>query len=597
MKVFSGIRISNLEQRPGISILLWTFLWSSCGCSDNSQTKSNPELSESKSEPMFSEITAEAGIDRTHKVTPQPDFPMPQIMGSGCALVRLNEDELLDILLVPGEPPASSEQDGRAICAVLIQSEDGRFADVSEKAGLAVAGFGMGVFPADIDNDGDIDILLTGSAGVTLFRNDGDLQFRDVSESAGVASSRWATAAVFFDYNRDGWLDLLVVNYVDYFPGSVCEDGSGRRDYCGPLSFEGTADLLYRNLGGEGQPGIFEDVTVISGLAGGKGKGLGAVCSDMNDDGLPDIYVANDMEANRLWIQDAAGHFQDEANLRGCSVDLNGRPQASMGTAWADFDLDGQHDIFLTHLRGETNTMYRQVLPGVFLDQTATTGLGEASLNFTGFGVVARDLDLDGWIDLTIVNGRVMRSALLNPTAAESHWGEYAERNQLFMGDSEGRFRELAPSTDPFLQSVEVSRGLAAGDIDHDGDIDLLVTNTAAPARLFRNVAPRKGHWLSVQADDPLVKRDSPGAVIIVNAAGNQRRSEVQPYVGYLSTQDSRVHFGLGPTDRYESIEVIWPHGPRGIERFSGGPADRVLRLERGTGIAADEVDAGGVTK
>ncbi len=553
------------------------------GCAHES-APSDPGQPAQASSPLFEEISLQAGVSVRHFAGPTDEYPMPQSMGSGCALLDVNGDNRLDILIVAGEASDKVNATDKRMCSLLIQDADGRFTDRTSQAGLTVKGFGMGVAVGDIDNDNDLDILMTSFLGASLFRNDGSGQFQDITEIAAVSAARWSTAAAFVDYDRDGWLDLMVTNYVDYVPGSICEDGAGRRDYCGPLAFKGTVDRLYHNLGRVGKPGIFLDVTAECGLVTGPTKGLGLICSDLNDDGLPDLYVANDSEPNRLWIQQTDGTFRDEAEIRGCAVDVHGKPQASMGTLFADLDGDGLKDIFLTHLRGETNTLYRHAVAGIFVDHTAATGLGNPSLNYTGFGTAAVDIELDGDLDLLVANGKVMRAPLLVPEPLSSHWDEYAERNQIFLNDGAMQFTELTDLTEPFLKDVEVSRGLATGDIDNDGDIDVLISNTASRVQLFRNVAVRKGHWLTVRAIDPNLRRDSIGAKIVVNCGSRRWAAEVLPGTGYLSSHDLRVHFGIGECTEYDFIEVQWPDSQNSRERFEGGPVERQVDLVRGTG-------------
>lgn len=546
------------------------------GCSNPDQTPAG-----SSGRELFEEITVKAGLKVRHFSGPTDNYSMPQSMGSGCAFLDANSDGRLDILVVPGE--AALAEDAR-LCALLLQKPDGTFDDFSTAAGLTINAFGMGVAAGDADNDGDVDVVITTSRGAQLFVNDGTGRFQDVTESAGIATSRWTTAASFFDYDRDGWLDLMIVNYVDYIPGSICEDGAGRRDYCGPLAFQATVDRLYHNAGADGRLAGFDDVTVSGGLIQAASKGLGVVCSDLTGDGRPDIYVANDSEPNRLWVQQANGTFQDEAELRGCAVDAHFRPQASMGTVWADMDRDGSADMFLTHLRGETNTLYRQASPGVFVDQTSTTGLGQASLNFTGFGTAAVDIDLDGFLDLLVANGKVMRSPLAKPVPDSTHWDEYAERNQIFLGRAGAEFVEVTDSSEPFNKRIEVSRGLAVGDVDNDGDLDVLINNTGTTARLLQNVATRKGHWLNIRVVDRSLRRDAVGARIRVTCGDHAWWGEVQPCLSYLSCHDSRVHFGLGAESRYDFIDVKWPDRDGTWERFDGGTADRQIELTRGSG-------------
>jgi len=552
------------------------------GCTPSEQTPATPALS--AHEQLFQEITFDAGLNVRHFSGPTKDYPMPQSIGSGCAFLDANGDELLDILIVAGEASETPSEESLRRCTLLVQKKDGSFEDFSAEAGLAINAFGMGVATGDSDNDGDLDVVITTGAGASFFLNDGTGRFQEMTATAGIVTSRWTTAAAFFDYDRDSWLDLVIVNYVDYISGSICEDGAGRRDYCGPLAFQGTVDRLYRNSGGDGRPGCFDDVTVSSGLINGTGKGLGVVCSDLTGDGQPDIYVANDSEPNRLWVQQPDGSFQDEAVLRGCAVDAQNRPQASMGTVWADLNQDGLMDLFLTHLRGETNTLYRQVSAGVFVDQTSAAGLGPPSLNMTGFGTAAADIDLDGFADLLVANGKVMRSSFLQPAPGGSHWDEYAENNQIFLGRGDAGFSEVINAAEPFIAKAEVSRGLAVGDIDNDGDLDVLVNNTGSVARLFRNVATRKGHWLTVRAIDDSLNRDAIGARIRVTCGNKSWMREVLPNSSYLSSHDSAVHFGVAESVRYDSIDVRWPDHEITWERFDGGPADCAVKLIRGSG-------------
>ena len=576
--------------RVACAVLFAVFCLQICGCSRKADSDTPPldpaaqPVTSKKTAPWFERVQ-NVPIPQSFHYSNPDSFEMPGIMGSGCSLTDLDNDGRLDIVLVPGDvrPDEAPAQAGQ--CCVLQQQADGSWQDVSDTAGLRVRGFGMGCFTADLDNDGDLDAVTTGARGVLLFRNDttaGQIRMVDVTTESLISDARWATAAVMFDYDRDGWLDLFVTHYVDYFPGSICADGTGRRDYCGPQSFQGTADLLCRNLGGAGQLLRFSDVTVTSGIARAQGKGLGAAASDFNGDGRTDIYVANDMEPNFLWIQNAGGEFTEEAVLRGCAVDLQGRPQASMGVSRTDLDQDGRLDLFLTHLRGETNTWYRETTDGFFLDDTGRSGLGEPSRNMTGFGTIVADFDLDGLVDIAVVNGRVMRAPLLQPEPADGHWQEYAECNQLYAGIAAGRFTPHA--ADVFQEPLEVSRGLAAGDIDNDGDLDLLVASTAAPAALYKNVAERRGHWLQIRTVSSHRAGAAPGARITV-AGGNRRLvAEVQPQTGYLSESDSRVHFGLGELSAVDWIEVQWPDGSEPTERFAGGAVDRVLELRQGAG-------------
>ncbi|MDP6554992.1 MAG: CRTAC1 family protein [Pirellulaceae bacterium] len=537
------------------------------------------------------EITREVGVDFVHDAGPIGDYSMPQIMGSGAAMFDFDGDSDLDILLINGGSPArtaTNRQRKNEVTSHLYRQEpDGAFVDVTGSSQLLNYGYGMGTAVGDIDNDGDLDVYVTNYGSDCLFQNNGDGTFANITESAGIENPSWGTAACFFDHDRDGWLDLFVVNYLDYFPGSICEDGSGRRDYCGPESFGGTVDSLHRNTTGDsdGHDVSFMDVTVTSGLASHVGRGLGLLCRDLNDDGRADIYVANDMEPNRLWIQREDGTYSDEAMLRGVAVNRLGRPEASMGLARGDFDGDGSQDLFVTHLRGETNTLYMSEQTGLFADITSSSGLGPVSLRYTGFGVTAVDLEHDGDLDVVVVNGGVKRGPRVEAGRGPEHWAQYAEPNQLFFNTGNGSFVENAEArTAAFQQPVEVSRGLVRGDIDNDGDIDLLVTNAGGPARLYRNDFAKRGNWLQIHVVDPSLRRDSIGARVMVQAGGRQFKREVSSASSYLCSHDLRVHFGLGNAPQYDEIAVQWPGAGPIIELFPGGESNRSFVLTRGTG-------------
>jgi hypothetical protein len=527
---------------------------------------------ESLPAPWFESV----GLDFIHDAgAPSNAYFLPQIIGSGAALFDYDGDGLLDIYLVQNAGPGSKSTN-----RLFHQERDHRFTDVSKGSGLDVDGFNMGVAIGDVDNDGRPDVLLTEYGRIRLFANNGDGTFRDVSRQFALDSPQWATSAGFVDYDRDGWLDLVVVNYVDYDPSHVC--GSGPGGYCHPSSFPGSVTRLYHNVGGR----TFVDVTVASGLARGPGRGLGVVAADFDGDGWADIFVANDAQANRLWINQKDGKFRDEAAQRGLAYNALGQPQGNMGVAIGELDGSGRFALFVTHLTEETNTLWQQQPRGLFQDVTAAAGLAGSRWRGTGFGTVLADFDNDGALDLAVVNGRVSRvKGPRDPNVAselDRFWADYAERNQLFAGDGKGSFRDISPLQPAFCGRAAVSRGLAVGDVDNDGGLDLLVTEIAGPARLHRNIAPARGHWLIVRAVDPRWKRDAYGAEITITAGGRVRRGWINPGSSYLSSNDPRAHFGLGVAAHVESIEVLWPDGVR--EQFGSRKADQILELRRGEG-------------
>jgi hypothetical protein len=534
--------------------------------------------------PWFADMTEESGLRFVHDAGPRSFF-MPQIMGSGAALFDFDNDGLLDIYLVHnGGPEGAKNQLFRGL-------PGGRFQDVSAGSGLDFAGHCMGVAVADVNNDGLPDVLVTEYRGIRLFLNQGGGRFTDVTKEAGLANPGWGASAAFFDYDRDGWLDLVVVNYVDCNSREPC-DTHGGKDYCPPSRFPGQVTRLFHNLGparngtapAASVPLVrFQDVTEASGLGKVPGPGLGVVCADFTGDGWPDIFVANDAQPNRLWVNQQNGTFTEEAASRGVATNAMGMVQAGMGVAVGDVGGDGLLGLFVTHLTNETNTLWTQGPPGRFSDRTVAWGLGSPRWHGTGFGTVMADFDLDGAPDLAVVNGRVGRGpGMANPELGE-HWGLYAERNQLF-ANRDGRFRDISPDNGPFCGTANVARGLAYGSIFNDGAVDLLVTTAAGPARLYRNVAPRRGHWLMVRAIDPALRRDAVGATVRVRAGGKGLVRLINPASSYLCSNDVRAHFGLGPAEQVDGIEVVWPDGTN--ETFAGGPADREVKVEKGRGAS-----------
>lgn len=534
----------------------------------------------------FRDVTEGAGLDFVHDAGPTGSYFMPQIMGSGAALFDANDDGLLDIYLLQNAGPDSGAKN-----QLFQQRADGSFQNVTDRSGLGFDGHNMGAATGDVDNDGRTDVLVTQVGGLKLFLNQGDGRFRDVTQESGLDCPSWGTSAAIFDFDRDGWLDLIVVCYVDYDRAHPCGPASGQRDYCHPSEFRGAVARLFRNLGGAAGPARagtarFQDITAAAGLAKVPGPGLGVVCFDADGDGWPDIFVANDSQANRLWINQRDGRFVEEAVTRGAALNGMGQAQANMGIAVADVDRDGHLDLFVTHLTEETHTLWKQGPRGLFRDHTAAAGLATPRWRGTGFGTFLGDFDHDGWVDLAVVNGRVARTGTFQETP--SYWDAYVERNQIFANDGAGRFRDLSLQNQDFCATPRISRGLAAGMLrPDDGTLSLLVTTIAGPARLYKNVVPQRGHWLMVRPlvscpGNPKAHRDAHGALVTVRAGDRTLICLASPAQSYLCSCDPRAHFGLGSAAQVDAIEVDWPDGVR--EVFPGCASDQLVNLRQGEG-------------
>jgi hypothetical protein len=535
--------------------------------------------------PQFVESAAAAGLVFSHANGASGKYYLPEPMGSGVALFDYDGDGDLDVYLVQGGPLEDAGGAGpasRLFRNDLAVTKDGRrtlrFTDVTERAGVGLRAYAMGAAVGDIDGDGDLDLFVTSLGLETLFRNNGDGTFSDLTREAGVSDPFWSTSAAFLDYDRDGRLDLFVANYVDFSVAGnkLCSDSLGARDYCGPRSYNPAPDRLYRNLGN----GRFENVTRSSGVAKADGNGLGVVAGDFNGDGWLDLYVANDATPNQLWINQKHGTFVDEGLLSGAALNAAGNPEGSMGIASGDFDGDGDEDLFVTNIVGETFALYLNDGKANFEDARVRTGLAAPTAAFTGFGTDWFDYDNDGWPDLFVANGAV--------NVIEAQRGQKAPfrmKNQLFRNLGSGRFAETSSEGGPAFAIAEVSRGAAFGDVDNDGDVDVVVTTNDGPVRLLLNQASqasRANHWLLVALEQPSGNRKAFGARVGLERAGRATLwRRVRTDGSYLSASDHRVHFGLGAAAALDAVIVEWPDGT--TERFKGLAADRLVTLKRST--------------
>lgn len=528
----------------------------------------------------FVDRASRAGVDFVYTTGSTGKLYLPEIAGGGLALFDADGDADLDLYFANGN--AGLPEGGRfgpTTNRYYRNEGGGEFVDATDASGLGDPGYGMGVAVGDVDNDGDLDVFLSNFGPDRLYLNDGAGLFEDVTDASGIDLPGHSASAAFLDYDRDGLLDLFVTQYVRFDPETACRSISGQPEYCGPASFDPLPDVLLHNEGGA----RFRDVSREAGLMGTAAAGLGVAIDDFDADGWIDVYVANDGYANNLWINQQDGRFVDRGIALGAALNMHGQAEAGMGVIAADFDGDLSDDLFMTHLYEETNTLYRSLGPGRgFQDASGTSGMAEVSSAYTGFGTVAFDLELDGDLDVAVANGRVKGYAPLAGALVPPPWDRLAEPNLLLSNDGAGRFALVDASACGFCAAIEVSRGLTAGDLDDDGDIDMVMSNLESPARLLFNEAPRQGAWIRLRLVDPDLRREAYGARAILHAGGTAQARTLSPATSYLSSGDPRLHFGLGAAAAVDSVEVRWPDGLR--ERFALDCVDCERTLMRGAG-------------
>jgi enediyne biosynthesis protein E4 len=504
--------------------------------------------------PWFEDVAETAGVRFVQNPHASGQFYMPEIMGSGCALLDYDGDGDLDVLLLNAGPGS------RLYRNELIPSGKLRFTDVTQEAGFDYAGYGMGVATGDFDSDGRMDMLITGYGGNTLYRNLGNGTFKNVTADNPdiVLTGRWNSGATFFDYDRDGRQDLIILNYLDYSTenNKRCFAPTGEVTYCAPKAYPPTSAHLFHNEGGR-----FVDVTRRSGIDRAMGRGLGVAAFDADGDGWPDILVANDASANHLWMNQRNGTFVERALELGVAYGEDGVAKAGMGVAIGDYNNDGADDIVVLNLMREGASLFQNGGHGSFTDVSLKTGIHALTFPYTGFGAGWLDFDNDGWLDLFLANGAV--------TLREEQRGQpypFLERNLLLRnaGD-QGRFTDATEKAGAAFAQLGVSRGAAFGDIDNDGAVDILVAVNNGPARILHNKLP-SGSWLTLQIDGPGL---GIGARVAVKPQGfSELWRRVHTDSSYLSASDARVHFGLRGAAQIERVTVYWPDGSQ--SHYSG---------------------------
>ena len=524
----------------------------------------------------FANVTQSAGLSFTNINGASRDKYLVETMGSGALFFDFDDDGWVDLLLVDGGSYADPAVAAKARHRLYRNLGNGTFRDVSASAGLINREYGMGACAGDVDNDGRIDVYVTNAGANTLYKNMGGGVFSDVTRAADVGLASWSTSCAFLDFDHDGDLDLFVANYLDA-PRSInpfCGDPERRvRVYCHPLNYKGLPSVLYRNDGG----GRFTDVSAAAGIAKYIGNGLGVAVGDYDDDGWPDVFVANDKVPNFLFHNEGNGRFTEVGLAAGVSVARDGKPRAGMGTEFADYNGDGRLDLVVTNHEFETHSLFRNDGHGLFTDATVESGIGPPTLPYVGFGVAFVDVDNDAQLDLVIVNGHV-----IDNTAMFRAGSTHGQRKLLLRNTNGRRFADVGRQAGAGFAQDGVGRTLIAGDIDNDGDVDLLVTNNGGAPDLLRNGGGNRLNAIEVRALSR--GRDAIGARITITAATRTLMREVKSGSSYLGQNDLRAHFGVGASTNIDRMEIRWPSGR--VERIDNPPVNHIVTVEEGKGVA-----------
>jgi enediyne biosynthesis protein E4 len=529
--------------------------------------------------PQFVDIARQAGVAFHHTNGASAEKHLVETMGSGGLFFDYDGDGWIDIFVVDGGSIADAAVNGQARHRLYHNRGNGTFEDVTDRSGIQHRGYGMGACAGDYDGDGRPDLYITNDGPNALYRNRGDGTFENVTAAARVGESRWSTGCAFADLDGDGDLDLWVVNYVDADREHNPFCGDARRNlrfYCHPLKYDPLPSTVYRNDGG----GVFTDVSTASGVGALRANGLGVVIADYDNDGRPDVFVANDTMPNFLFHNAGSLRFTEIGLASGIALAADGKARAGMGIDAGDYDGDGQLDLVITNLDFEMHTLRRGLGRGLFGDATTESGIGFPTLPFVGFGVAFLDFDNDGQLDIAIANGHILDNAPQFRTGST-----YLQRKLLFHNTTLRRFVEVGRTSGSAFAAEKVGRGLAVGDIDNDGDLDLLVINNGQDAELLRNDGGNRSNALLVQLRGSGGNTQAIGARIRLTAGSRTQIRDVKAGSSYLSQNDLRAHFGLGAASRAERIEVLWPSGR--MEAVAAVPANQIITIEEGRGIVA----------
>jgi enediyne biosynthesis protein E4 len=535
---------------------------------------------EAASPPLFRQIPSSlSGITWTHSSGRSPAYYLPETTGAGCAFLDFDNDGWMDIFLVNSGPcdffsPATPLRNG-----LYRNNRDGTFTDVTAKAGIGDAGYGMGVAVGDYNRDSYPDLFVTSYNHCVLYRNNGDGTFTDVTLKSGIVTPGWASSALWFDYDNDGRLDLFVCRFVEFDKAAnkFCGNGgTGERHYCIPRIYPPAHSWLFHNNG----DGTFTDVSAATGISSSLGKAWGAVATDINNDGWMDLFVANDTVPNFLWVN-RQGKFKDEGVEAGVAYSADGRARSGMGVDAADLDQDGWQDLSVTNVDQEMYSVYHNNKDGTFDDLAPANGLGEATRSMSGWGLRFFDYDNDGDVDLFISNGHP-------DDQIEVHSGSVTYREPLLLFHNDGgRLKNVSASAGPVFQQPLAARGLALGDFDNDGAVDVLISTNNGPPLLLRNQATKGNHWLGIKLVGKLANIDAVGARVTWKA-GTLKRTRLKLGGGsFLSSHDPRMVLGIGAHTRVDQLEIHWPSPSTLVERFTDLPVDRYICIVEGNGIVS----------
>ena len=527
----------------------------------------------------YTDIRQSAGITFRQDSTETEEKYYLETMGTGVGWIDYDQDGLMDLYFVQSAATDIYKPPHPLRSALYHNNGDGTFSDVTEKAGVGGEGhYGQGVAVGDYDNDGYPDLYVTGYGRAILYHNNGDGTFTDVTAKAGVADEgQWSTSAGWFDYNKDGWLDLVVTNYIEWTPKTNLWCGErrpGYRSYCNPGNYKGQKTTLYHN----NHDGTFTDVSDASGVGKPESKGMGVVLADFNNDGWPDIAVANDTWPNFLFINKHDGTFQDVSMVSGLAASEDGRYEAGMGIDAADVDGDGWQDVYVTHLDFELNRLYHNNGDGTFDDYTYRSGIGNKAILLSGVSAKFLDYDNDGWPDILQLNGAMLDNVNL-------YHGEvsYKEPLLMFRNLGKGQFEKVSDSLGPDFIRPIAGRGLATADFDNDGDIDIAVNNRGNFPELLRNDGGNANHWLEVLLIGTKSNRDGIGSSLKLTSEGVAHVEQSKGGMSYMTASDPRIHFGLGKRAKIESLEITWPGGR--VDKLTNVPVDRIIAVKEGIGI------------